>query len=201
MRDSAALRLDKSFDEEIPLGLVAFGPNSLKLGGRAFDDVILHTFFSDETLQRCVMTVKRAAEEAGRDPESVRVWSCLATVGDHLDETLRLKKTVGRLATYLQGYGDLMVSTNNWDPAVLERFRADKVVKSVPGAIDGKATAAQLEHIATLVPDEWLASAATGSAQDCAATVKEQLQLGADRVIMHGATPTELAPVMAAYSL
>ena len=30
-----------------------------------------------------------------------------------------------RLATYLQGDGDLMVRTNGWDPAVLERFRAD----------------------------------------------------------------------------
>ena len=29
------------------------------LGGRAFDQVILHTFFTDETLQRCVRTVKR----------------------------------------------------------------------------------------------------------------------------------------------
>ena len=77
---------------------------------------------------RSVETVKRAAEEAGRDPASVKVWSCFATVGDHIDEPLRLKKTVGRLATYLQGYGDLMVKTNEWDPAVLERFRADEVV-------------------------------------------------------------------------
>ena len=45
------------------------------------------------------------------------MWSCFATVGDHLPEQLRLKKTVARLATYLQGYGDLMVSTNGcWIP-------------------------------------------------------------------------------------
>lgn len=194
------LHLDSSYDEDIPLGLVAFGPNSLKLGGRAFDDVILHTFFSDETLQRCVTTVKRAAEEAGRDPESVRVWSCLATIGDHLEEPLRLKKTVGRLATYLQGYGDLMVSTNRWDPEPLKLFRADAVVQSISGAIDGKATTEQLEHIATLLPDEWLAPSATGSAVECAATVREQLALGADRVILHGATPTQLTPIVEAYA-
>ncbi len=52
------LRLDPDFDADIPLGLVAFGPNSLDLGGRLFDDVILHTFFTDETLVRCVETVK-----------------------------------------------------------------------------------------------------------------------------------------------
>lgn len=66
------LRLDPTFDADIPLGLTAFGPNSLALGGRTFDDVILHTFFSDETLVRCVDTVKEAAEQAGRDPTAVR---------------------------------------------------------------------------------------------------------------------------------
>lgn len=193
------LRLDPTFDEDIPLGLVAFGPNSLELGGRAFDHVILHTFFTDETLQRCVKTVKDAAEQAGRDPASVTVWSCYATIGDHLPEPVRLKKTVGRLATYLQGYGDLMVETNRWDPAVLTRFRADPMVAKFPGAIDAVATTEQLEHIATLIPDEWLAPAASGSAEQCAAAVHGQRDLGADAVIMHGASPAELAPIVAAY--
>ena len=193
------LFLDPDFDEDIRLGLVAFGPNTLALGGRAFDDVILHTYFTPETLQRCVRTVKDAAEKAGRDPDGVRVWSCLATVGDHLPEDLRLKKTVARLATYLQGYGDLMVQTNNWDPAVLQRFRADSVVTSIPGGIDHRATAQQIEHIATLIPPEWLEPAATGSARQCAERVRRELDYGADAVIMHGATPDELAPVVEAY--
>jgi probable F420-dependent oxidoreductase len=193
------LHLDRRFDLNIPLGLVAFGPHSLALGGRAFDDVILHTFFTDETLVRSVETVKRAAEEAGRDPSSVRVWSCFATIGDHIPDDLRLKKSVGRLATYLQGYGDLLVRTNGWDPAVLERFRADPLVQAVGGAIDAVATTDQLEHIATLIPDEWLAPSATGSAEQCAVAVKGQLDLGADAVIMHGATPAELEPIVDAY--
>lgn len=194
------LRLDPDFDAEIPLAIVAFGENTLALGGRVFDDVILHTFFTDETLQRCVATVKNAAERAGRDPDSVRVWSCLATVGDHLPEDLRLKKTVGRLATYFQGYGDLMVRTNQWDPAPLERFRADPMISSFLGSIDQVATTDQLEHIATLIPDEWLAAAAVGSAEHCAGVVRNQMALGADGVIMHGATPAELEPVVQAYA-
>lgn len=194
------LRLDPTFDEDIPLGLVAFGPNSLRLGGRAFDHVILHTYFTDETLQRCVRTVKQAAEQAGRDPASVTVWSCFATIGDHLPEPIRLKKSVGRLATYLQAYGDLLVETNRWDPAVLARFRSDEVVAGFRTAIDVDATTEQLEHLATLVPDEWLAPSATGSGADCAAAVREQFELGADGVIMHGASPTELAPIVAAYA-
>jgi probable F420-dependent oxidoreductase len=194
------LHLDSTFDEDIPLGLVAFGPNSLELGGRAFDHVILHTFFADDTLERCVRTVKDAAERAGRDPDDVTVWSCFATVDDHLAEPVRLKKTVGRLATYLQGYGDLLVETNRWDPAVLARFRSDEMVSSFRGAIDVHASTDQLEHIATLIPDEWLAPAATGSPAACAAAVRGQFALGADAVILHGATPDELAPTVEAYA-
>lgn len=193
------LFLDPDFREEIRLAIVAFGPQTLALGGRVFDDVILHTYFTPETLQRAVKTVKDAAERAGRDPAAVRVWSCLATVGDHLPEELRLKKTVARLATYLQGYGDLMVSTNNWDPAVLQRFRSDDVVTSIPGGIDHKATAEQIEHIATLIPDEWLEPSATGSAQQCADRIRQEFDFGADAVILHGATSDELEPIVTAY--
>jgi probable F420-dependent oxidoreductase len=193
------LHLDASFDEDIPLAITAFGPRTLALGGRVFDGVVLHTFFTDETLQRCVKTVKDAAEQAGRDPSDVTVWSCFATVGDHLPEDVRLKKTVGRMATYLQGYGDLMVETNRWDPVPLAKFRADEVVTSIRGAIDQVATTEQLEHIATLIPDEWLAPAATGSSEQCAKAIRGQLDLGADAVILHGASPSELVPVVEAY--
>ena len=144
-------------------------------------------------------TVKDAAEKAGRDPASVRVWSCFATVGDHLPEELRLKKTVARLATYLQGYGDLMVATNDWDPAVLQRFREESVVTSIPGGIDHKATPEQIEHIATLIPAEWLEPSAIGSAQQCVERIRKEFDYGGDAVIMHGATPDELEPIVDAY--
>jgi probable F420-dependent oxidoreductase len=193
------LRLDPAFDEAIPLLWTALGPRSLALGGRLFDAVVLHTFFSDETLARCVQAVKRAAEAAGRDPAAVRVWSCFATVGDHLPETLRLKKTVGRMATYLQGYGELLVRTNRWDPAALARFRRDPFVAGFRGAFDQVATTAELERVAALIPEEWLAAAATGSAERCAQRILGQLDLGADAVILHGASPAELSPVVAAY--
>lgn len=193
------LHLDARFDEDIPVGLVAFGPNSLALAGRAFDMVVLHTYFTDETVTRAVSTVRRAAERADRHPGAVRIWSCYATVHDQLDDALVLKKTVGRLATYLQGYGDLMVSTNGWDPAPLATFRSDPVVASMTGAIDAVATPEQLEHIATLLPEAWLESAATGPPARCAARVLRQFDLGVDGVILHGATPAELAPVVDAY--
>lgn len=194
------LRLDTGFDEYIPMTFVAFGPNSLALGGRAFDAVVLHTFFTDETTVRCVETVKQAAEAAGRNPDDVRVWSCLATIGDHLPESVRLKKTVGRMSTYLQAYGDLMVRTNNWDPSVLKRFREDEFVANFQGALDQKATTEELEHVATLIPDEWLKSSATGTPEQCVAEINHQLDLGCDGVILHGASPTDLAPIVECYA-
>ena len=61
-----------------------------------------------------------------------------AVVSDEIPEDVRLKKTVGRLATYLQGY-DLMVTTNRWDPAALEAFRTDEFVAGFRGALDDTA--------------------------------------------------------------
>ena len=192
------LHLDATMDEHLPMGMVAFGPNTLELAGRCFDEVVLHTFFTDETTARCVRTVKDAAERAGRDPESVKVWSCFATIGDHIGDEERLMKLVGRLGTYLQGYGHLLAETNDWDPAIVDAFLADEVVSSVRG-LDVVGTTEQLQHVATLIPDEWLAPAAVGSPAECVAAIRNQFALGCDGVIMHGATPTELAPIVAEY--
>lgn len=193
------LHLDAGLDEDIPLVMAAIGERTLEFAGRHFDGVVLHTFFTDETLGNSVAAVRRGAEAAGRDPASVRIWSVLATVHDGVDADLRLGKLVGRMATYLQAYGDLLVAVNRWDPAVLERFRADPVVRSFRGPIDAHADTDQLEAIAPLIPPEWLAASATGTPQQCATTVAGQLDRGADAVIMHGATPAELAPVVEAY--
>ena len=193
------LHQDASFDEDIPILLTAIGERTLEFAGTVADAVVLHTFFTDDTLARSVAAVRRGAEQVGRDPSAVRVWSVLATVGDHIDEDLRRKKLVGRLGTYLQGYGDLLVRVNGWDPAVLEAFRADEVVRGVGGALDAIATPEQLRHVATLLPDEWLAASATGRAEQCAARVIDQFDAGADSVILHGATPDELVPVVEAY--
>jgi probable F420-dependent oxidoreductase len=193
------LHLDSSLDQHLRLCLVAFGDNTLELAGRLFDDVVLHTYFTDKTTARCVDVVKQAAESAGRDPASVKVWSCFATIGDYLPEAARLKKSVGRLGTYLQGSGDLLVHTNGWDPDVLTRFLTDPVISSVGGALDSVGTTEQLAHAADLIPTEWLAASATGSPSECVDAVRNQLALGCDGVILHGCTPDELRPVIEAY--
>jgi probable F420-dependent oxidoreductase len=191
------LVLDPEFDEDIPVMAAALGFRTMRWAGGVVDGVILHTFVSDEALARCVAEVRAGAEAAGRDPASVRVWAVLATLHEPDEERL-LRGVTGRMATYLQAYGDALVAMNGWDAQPLERFRADDVVASVRGAIDAKATLAELEHIRGLIPDEWL-PAAVGSAEQCAARVLDQLAAGADGVILHGSAPAELAPVVDAY--
>jgi probable F420-dependent oxidoreductase len=193
------LHQDAEFAEDIPVMLVALGEKTLEFAGRVVDGVVLHTFFTDEALAKCVAAIRRGAESADRDPDAIRIWSVLATVGDHIDEDLRLKKLQGRLGSYLQGYGDLLVRVNGWDPAVLERFRADEVMSAVKGGIDAKATTDELRHLATIIPDEWIAASATGTPEQCAARVLDQFAAGATDVILHGATPDELAPILEAY--
>lgn len=192
------LRLDERLDEDIPLLLAALGPKTMAFGGRVFDGVILHTFFTDRALAECVERVRTGAEQAGRDPASVRVWAVLAVLAD-MPESARLRMLVGRMATYLQAYGDALVAVNDWDPKVLADFRAAPQVTEVRGAIDAVATDAQLEAIAELIPYEWLAASAVGTAGHVASRIEDQLIAGADGVILHASTPKQLATSVAAY--
>jgi hypothetical protein len=104
------------------------------------------------------------------------------------------------MGTYLQvpGYGELLVGINEWDPAILERFRSSEIVRSIPGGIDQVATLDQLKEIRELIPDEWL-PAATGTPGECAKRLVDQFSAGADGIIVHACKPEELAPVLIDY--
>ena len=195
------LHLDASFDEDIPLGFVAFGPNSLALAGRAFDMVVLHTFFTDETVERCA--VRRSAPRPSR-PDATR-RPCASgratrpsTTGS--PTTLRLKKTVGRLATYLQGYGDLMVA----DQPVGSR-RARRASAPTPSWRRSRArstawpTPRRSSTSPRCCPTSGSSRRPPARPSGAPQRVLRQFDLGVDGVIMHGATPTELAPVVDAY--
>lgn len=194
--------MDEDIAEDIPVLMVALGPRALALAGEVADAVVLHTFMTDEAVARAVTTARAGAEKAGRDPAALRVWACTAVVDDSLPANVVLKKTVGRLATYLQGYGDLLVRINGWDPAALQRFRDDELVAGFSGAFDAAATPDQLEYLAEkVIPRSWLDCAITGDAAACAGRVADSFgATGVDSVILHGSTPAQLAPVLAAYA-
>jgi probable F420-dependent oxidoreductase len=184
---------------DIPIHFVGFGPRSLRFAGRHFDGVHLHTFITDQGLQRARTLVRQGAEEAGRDPDKIKVYSVFATALNPTREDY-LRKLVARMATYMQapGYVDTLLTLNEWDPAILAAFRSSDIVTSIPGGIDSVATLEQLEQISELIPQEWM-PAGMGSAQDCARAWKNQLANGADGVVIHGSTPREFAPILDAY--
>lgn len=187
-------------DADIPIYFVGFGQKSLVFAGQHFDGAHLHTFITPEGLKRARAAVAQGAQKAGRNPADVKICTVLATAFEP-DREAHLRKMVGRMATYMQapGYADMLVTLNGWDQQVLEDFRVHPAVTSVPGGIDSVATLEQLEEIEKLIPAEWLSAAAVGSAEDCAARIKLELEVGADEVCMHGSTPDEFAPVIDAY--
>jgi alkanesulfonate monooxygenase SsuD/methylene tetrahydromethanopterin reductase-like flavin-dependent oxidoreductase (luciferase family) len=151
-----------------------------------------------ETLQRAVQTV-RMRRAAGRDPAAVRVWSCFATVGDHLPEELRLKKTVARLATYLQGYGDLLVKTNAGIPPCWPGSgRCCGAVDS--GGIDHKPAPSR----SSTSPPCCRRVAGTrgdGSARQCVDRIRKEFDYGADAVICTVPRAGRAGPIVASTAI
>ncbi len=140
-----------------------------------------------------------AAEQAGRDPASVRIWSCYATVHDGLPEALRLSKTVGRLATYLQGYGDLMVRPTAGTRRCWRASGPTPWWRACPAPSTPRPTPRRWSTSPRCCPRSGWSPRPPGPPERCAKRVLRQFDLGVDGVIMHGATPAELAPVVEAY--
>lgn len=187
-------------DANIPIHFVGFGPKSLRFAGQHFDGVHLHTFVNDHGLRRAKQCIQEGAELAGRNADDIKLHSVLATALN-LSEEDYLKKLVARMATYMQapGYAEMLIELNQWDPEVLTAFRANELVKSIPGGIDSVATLEQLDRIRELIPKEWL-PAATGNAKNCAQAWQNQFDNGADGLVIHGSTPREFEPILEAYA-
>jgi probable F420-dependent oxidoreductase len=181
------------------LGLGALGPKTQELAGRCFDDLILHSHWTDEAVATSVERVRRAADEAGRP--APRVWAMMVTACDQPEEQVLLR-VVRRMTTYLQwpGYGERIVEANGWDRAVLKRVREHPLLND--RMADTTAfTTDELRRLAEVYPEHWLADgAAIGSASHCAERAARQLDAGADRVILHGNAPADLDGVLKAFT-
>jgi len=192
-----ALHLADYVSEDIPVLYVGFGPKSLQQAGRVYDGAHLHTFMSDQALSEAVAHFRAGEAETGRS--GGKLWSVFATACD-VSEERYLKLIVARLATYLQipGYGEALVNVNGWDMDTLQAFRKAPIVAGMTGAIDSVASYIELAEIEKLIPQEWR-PAAVGDAKTCAQRWLDQINAGADGIIIHASTPEEFAPVLAEY--
>jgi hypothetical protein len=125
----------------------------------------------------------------------------LATVvvAPELDPGDEAAVVAARAVTYFQipGFGELLATTNGWDPAPLDRLRAHPKLASLRGSADAVFSREELVEVSGALPAEWLAtSSASGSGAECAARAREYLAAGADELILHGSTPERLAPLL-----
>lgn len=198
-RFPGSMRLGVELERVPRIGLGTLGPKGMEAAGRSFDDLFLHTHWSEAGIAASAATARRAAERAGRDPAALRVWSLLAVACD-LPEEAVLQRIVRRMTTYMQwpGYGELIVAANGWDPEVLTRLRSHPLLAGRM-ADTTRFSTDELREIRSIYPPEWISEgAAIGSPEEVARRVRAQFAAGADRVVLHGNAPRDLGGIVAA---
>lgn len=190
-----SLRLNDLPDQPVPpVVFAAIGPKGLALAGRHFDGVLLHPFLTPEAVGRSVATVREAADQAGRDPDAVRVYATVVAASG-LPPEEEAAVVGARAVTYYQipAFGEQLARVNGWDVRDLERLRAHPTLAGIRGAADSVRTRAELTGAAQALPAPWVEDAAAlGSRDECLATFERYRAAGADELVLHGSTPDQL---------
>ena len=178
-----------------PIVFTAMGPKALALSGSHCDGVLLHPFLTPEAVGRSAMAVRTAAEEAGRDPESVRIVANVVVAPD-LPRDEEDAIVAGRAVTYLQSsfIGPILAELNGWDPKELVKLREHpSIARHAAGIVSQKMTRDELVEAGRTLPQEWVETGAVaGSAQDCARRLCDYLAAGADEILLHGSPPAAM---------
>ncbi|MEZ5749358.1 MAG: TIGR03857 family LLM class F420-dependent oxidoreductase [Caenibius sp.] len=181
-----------------PIIFTAIGPKSLEFAGTHCDGVLLHPFVSPTGVRNSARIVREAAEKAGRDPMSVRVYHNIIVAPD-LPQDEEDAVVRGRAITYfeLPGFGDLIVDINEWDKGVLDQIRAHPKIAGLNGKpADQAYTRQELVDVGQLLPQHWIdEGAAVGTAAHCADQLMAYLDAGADEILLHGAAPKDMGPL------
>ena len=195
------LTQDAAFDEDIPVLMMAIGPKSLELAGRVADGVVLHTFFTDETLARAVRTVRDSAERAGRDPaDACGSGRCSRPSRSRSPRSSGCASWSAGSRPTCRGTARCWSAPTAGTRPTWSGSGHDELVQGYPGAFDAVGTVEELTHLRELLPDGVAGRVGHRLRRsECARRIQDQLDAGADSVVLHGATPTELEPVVAAW--
>lgn len=195
------LFIHKPLPTSPPLMLGALGPKALALAGRCYDGVILHPCLTDAAIARQSQLVKASAEQAGRDPSTVKVYATAVCAADQSEEET---SAIGpaRLLTYLhhEGYGEHVCKANGWDPEILKKMRAHKLFEDGRSA-DQDFTRYETAEVCAMFPDHWISETmALGTAEHCANRLNDNFAAGADGIIIHGSLPNQVNALLQAYA-
>jgi 5,10-methylenetetrahydromethanopterin reductase len=187
-----------------PMHLAAIGTKTLELAGRCFDGVFFHPFMTPKAVADKAKIVRDAAERAGRDPASLKIYHELVTAPDMAEG--EIDEVVGaRIAAYfsMPGLGDLILASNGWDGSRLDAYRETLARSLAEHASGERPLAGRKLYIdaGKHFPPEWIAdSAVVGTAAECAEGITRFIDAGADEVILHGVTADRLEPTTTAFA-
>jgi 5,10-methylenetetrahydromethanopterin reductase len=182
-----------------PILFTAIGPKSLAFTGAHCDGVLLHPFISLAGVAESAAIVRTAAEQAGRDPTSVRIYHSVVVAtdmsGEATDAIVR-----GRAITYfeLPSIGNMIVKLNGWDTGVLQKIRSHPKIAALEGMPADQAFGKEeLVEVGKLIPQQWLdEGAAIGTAAQCATKLLKFLDAGADEIVLHGSSPQDMVQLL-----
>lgn len=181
-----------------PIINTAIGPKSLAFAGAHCDGVLLHPFLTLDGVRKSIDYVKRGACEAGKDPESVKVYATVIVSPDLVDSE---KDAVigGRGITYFQmpKLGEMLCTMNGWDTQVLDKIRNHKKFRNLGSKLAEQSfTREELVEVSRLIPPEWLDGGAIfGTPNTCAISLCDYLDAGVDEIVLHGTTPEKMQPL------
>lgn len=199
--DYPEMQLARGCESPPPLILGAIGPKTLALGGAHFDGVVLHPFLTVDGVARSIATVRDAARDAGRDPKAVTIYATVVTAPDTLSEEQRADVLEARAVSYFmhREVGRPLVAANGWSEVPLARLAETGLAQLAYGSADIAQTRRLMAEAVSLLPPEWLVEgAAFGSVTRCIERFDQYLDAGADQILIHGTTPDQQGPLLAA---
>ena len=152
-----------------PIYLAAIGPKALRLAGAIADGALLNAYTPTSYVRYAVEEVRKAAEEAGRDPDSIDI-ACMLVVrltDDPESIWSSLKERIVRLLEEPQ-VGEILLEKGGFDPSILRPLRASAQKNGGREAVG-------------LVSDEMVDSFyLVGAASRCKERIAEYRQAGVD---------------------
>jgi 5,10-methylenetetrahydromethanopterin reductase len=191
-------------DPAPPIIMGTLGRKTAYWSGRTCDGVLLNSLWSASAVREYVRLIRQGAEEAGRDPASVKIWTVLMTACEVPDDVM-LQTIVRRINTYVMfpSMFDAICDANGWDKAVATQIRkalAEIDGKPKAGTLGDEHTSRQIDDLRkmlALYPAEWVREGcAVGSAAECVTAIQERFDAGADGILFHGSSPDHLGPLL-----
>jgi len=115
----------KPIQEKLPIYLAAIGPKALRLAGAIADGVLLNAYTPTGYVRYAVEEVRKAAQEAGRDPRSIDI-TCMLVVrltDDPGSIWSSLKQRIVRLLEEPR-VGEILLEKGGFEPSILGPLRA-----------------------------------------------------------------------------